>query len=718
MEEELLILEDSRIDIRSDLEKASLKRTRKRNLINGSLNSSSEEYPELINDIKMKLLSAEKFVKDARREMREWFRVVRELAGSVAPELFHMLPDLQSAGSLLGDGGFAENAKLPKRKLEEYDNVRFFNNCNDDTIPADGAKEILLSNHNNNNFISPVGSSNNHNNNNNNNGSTNKNGNMNSGRHVLLRATYDGEEVVLKGFSMGEKDQRAGLERELAILAKLQNDSVIRPIAIVEDSDSCESSPYAQKVAVFVQYPYYKGGNLLNWLKNADRKPWELQGIARQLLYGLMYVHDRGITHRDIKPSNVLIHEDGWIVLSDFEFSREFKSTPGDEEFSTVIVTGTRGFMAPEVELGGRATFGSDMYSYGVLLLFMHYPNLATSFIPGNLHLPLGCESELSDLIGRLLSINQSQRPTAAAALMHPYFRSTFIERLLQEGEFVAQDRKLEAVRDLLHRVRLENRTNIEKTTVSRENLTEILLQYFQDMPLEKMRASLKIIFTGEPGVDEGGLLTEMFTIFFESVFSGYGGLFEGSGEREGGMKSDGNMDDSETKVINHIVLPSSIDISSDRMQKLRAFGRAMVKALYEGRRIGNRLCPSVFKFLSGTNPTMRDLQMYDHQTARSMQWTLATVGVEEYGMHFESVGESDMGYVNDSNKATFVKMKIENILVKSRIPHLVAIKTGEINIFSILILIFMIHHLFFIYIYTSMSTLDYFSINTSVYLI
>jgi hypothetical protein len=54
--------------------------------------------------------------------------------------------------------------------------------------------------------------------------------------------------------------------------------------------------------------------------------------------------------------------------------------------------------------------------------------------------------------------MNLALRPTAAAALMHPYFRSTFVERLLQEGEVVEQDRKLEAVRDLLHKVRQENR--------------------------------------------------------------------------------------------------------------------------------------------------------------------------------------------------------------------------------------------------------------------
>jgi hypothetical protein len=104
-EENLLILEDERIDIRSTLEKASLKRARKSNISN-SLNSTSEDGGgATLVEIKTKLSVAEKTVKDARRDMREWYRVVREFAGGFAPELFHMLPDLQAAGSLLGDGG-------------------------------------------------------------------------------------------------------------------------------------------------------------------------------------------------------------------------------------------------------------------------------------------------------------------------------------------------------------------------------------------------------------------------------------------------------------------------------------------------------------------------------------------------------------------------------------------------------------------------------------
>ena len=202
-----------------------------------------------------------------------------------------------------------------------------------------------------------------------------------------------------------------------------------------------------------------------------------------------------------------------------------------DEEATTTCRSGTRGFMAPEVESGGVAMFASDMYSFGVLLLFMHYPTIVTTLIPGSLALPPSCEAELSDLIQRLLSLMPNARPSAATALMHPYFRSTFVERLLQEGEVVEQDRKLEAVRDLLHRVRSENRTVLDKITVNREVLVETILDYFQTMPLEKMRSMLKITFVGEPGVDEGGLLTEMFTIFYDAVFSGHGGLFESASQ-------------------------------------------------------------------------------------------------------------------------------------------------------------------------------------------
>ena len=83
--------------------------------------------------------------------------------------------------------------------------------------------------------------------------------------------------------------------------------------------------------------------------------------------------------------------------------------------------------------------FSSDMYSFGVLLLHMHHPIAAAALVPGSPHLPHGCEPDLADLVQKLLVVNATLRPTAASALMHPYFRTTFVERLLNEGEVVEQ---------------------------------------------------------------------------------------------------------------------------------------------------------------------------------------------------------------------------------------------------------------------------------------
>ena len=163
-------------------------------------------------------------------------------------------------------------------------------------------------------------------------------------------------------------------------------------------------------------------------------------------------------------------------------------------------------------------------------------------------------------------------------------------------------------------------------------------------------------------------------------------------------------------------------------MQRLRAVGASIVKALYEGKRIGSRLCPFVLKFIASTNPnpTLRDLQYFDPQTAKSLQWMLVTsgiptsiyirtcewltaslnesTGVEQFGLHFESIGQPDLGPVSDTNKVNFFKqsyflfvlyfklklkltklklqvqfvgMKIEKILMHNRFQQLSALKKG-----------------------------------------
>lgn len=99
----------------------------------------------------------------------------------------------------------------------------------------------------------------------------------------------------------------------------------------------------------------------------------ETQGILTALLPVLQTVHGKKIIHRDIKPENIILREpDQKPVLIDFGAVRETMSTVVNSQgvSSRSIVIGTPGFMAPE-QSGGRAVFGSDLYSLGLTTIYM-----------------------------------------------------------------------------------------------------------------------------------------------------------------------------------------------------------------------------------------------------------------------------------------------------------------------------------------------------------
>ncbi|KAJ6881856.1 hypothetical protein NC651_028458 [Populus alba x Populus x berolinensis] len=93
-------------------------------------------------------------------------------------------------------------------------------------------------------------------------------------------------------------------------------------------------------------------------------------GVAR----GLEYLH-RGcntrIVHFDIKPHNILLDADFCPKISDFGLA---KSCPRKESnVSLMEARGTIGYIAPEVfsRNFGRASYKSDVYSYGMMVLEM-----------------------------------------------------------------------------------------------------------------------------------------------------------------------------------------------------------------------------------------------------------------------------------------------------------------------------------------------------------
>ncbi|MEB3329895.1 MAG: protein kinase [Candidatus Sericytochromatia bacterium] len=83
--------------------------------------------------------------------------------------------------------------------------------------------------------------------------------------------------------------------------------------------------------------------------------------VVTQVLQALDYIHARQFLHRDIKASNVRIRPDGLVKIMDFGL------TGHASQASSQAISGTPGYMAPEIPMGGAITPAVDLYAVGCL---------------------------------------------------------------------------------------------------------------------------------------------------------------------------------------------------------------------------------------------------------------------------------------------------------------------------------------------------------------
>lgn len=102
--------------------------------------------------------------------------------------------------------------------------------------------------------------------------------------------------------------------------------------------------------------------------------PDELWGKLYEAALGLRYLHVKNVVHSDLKCNNILVGTDGYAKLADFGLST-LKSTkavckePKVEKKSKKPRVGAIRWKAPEVLGGEKASFASDIYSFGMCIL-------------------------------------------------------------------------------------------------------------------------------------------------------------------------------------------------------------------------------------------------------------------------------------------------------------------------------------------------------------
>ncbi|WFD32788.1 mitogen-activated protein kinase kinase kinase [Malassezia sp. CBS 17886] len=204
------------------------------------------------------------------------------------------------------------------------------------------------------------------------------------------------------------------LESEIELLKTIEHPHIVQYLDSFADGDFLN---------IFLEY--VPGGSVVALLRSygAFEEPL-VQNFVRQILYGLRFLHARGIIHRDIKGANILVDNKGGVKISDFGISKKVES-------GACVLQGSVYWMAPEVVKQTAYTYKADVWSLGCLVVEMfsashpwpHLDQMQALFQIGmskRPDLPEDISAIASSFLQRALEVDVEQRPNAEALLEHP----------------------------------------------------------------------------------------------------------------------------------------------------------------------------------------------------------------------------------------------------------------------------------------------------------
>ncbi|XP_012540585.1 probable serine/threonine-protein kinase HSL1 [Monomorium pharaonis] len=286
----------------------------------------------------------------------------------------------------------------------------------------------------------------------------------------------------------------------------------------------CSQSPrvvrlhdvYETPKEIILVMEFAPGGDLQT-LIDSDLVPLEgdVVHFVRQLVEGLVYLHERNIAHLDIKPQNLVMmgsFPDCDVKLCDFEISRVILEGTEVRE-----ILGTPDYVAPEILHYEPIMLAADMWSLGVTTYV-----LLTGFSPfggetdqetfqnislGEVDFPEELFEDVSvqakDFLAKLLVLDPSARMTAKQCLRHDWLRdaptqaSPHLRRYLSKSREVLLERVVS--RENLRRAALMSQTTSQASLCQGDVQSDQNYQHqgLQDCMLSQSEMCLNYRLTG-----------------------------------------------------------------------------------------------------------------------------------------------------------------------------------------------------------------------------
>jgi len=125
---------------------------------------------------------------------------------------------------------------------------------------------------------------------------------------------------------------------------------------------------------------YVSGGDvnvileLMNWGSLAQRVRKQgplgedqLASVALQILRALDFIHGKHHIHGDVKPDNILVNVNNEAKLADFGLAAKIEVG----EMYAESESGTMMYMAPEQHMRKRKGFASDIWAFGLTMMYL-----------------------------------------------------------------------------------------------------------------------------------------------------------------------------------------------------------------------------------------------------------------------------------------------------------------------------------------------------------